>query len=479
MNRTNIFSAIIALLVLAGTGWLVSRWWRVSESANIVDAAKATSTGGTTLIVLSDAKTKAAGICTERVTRESLQQTRTLPGRFAYDDRRHVAVRAATDALIESVNVKPGDNVQTGQQIAVLRSPAIGAARSEVLRRQSELELAEIDRRWQADICAGVEKLVADIRSGRPVKEIELAADQGKIGKYGGELLMLYSKSLLATDLSESVADLAGAVSGRVVRQRRSEQQQSTAELEAMMDQALFETGQACKAAAAKVDAAQRNLIVARQQLTNLLGVTDAAAQVSPNETDLARLDIVSPLAGTVEQRGFSARERVTAGAELFVIADTSRLWVEADVRGRDWSAMRVREGDTVTITTPADPDNSLSGTVYYVGRQVDPASGAVPIVIEVANQSNRYRPGLFARVEVPIGQVVDAIAIPHSAIVDLEGQPSVFVAHADGYRPAGVEVGEKIGDHVEIRAGLSEGQSIVTAGAFALKSELLLEGEE
>ena len=96
-----------------------------------------------------------------------------------------------------------------------------------------------------------------------------------------------------------------------------------------------------------------------------------------------------------------------------------------------------------------------------------------------VFNLDGRYRPGLFARVAAPTAIVNDLIVIPESALVDLDGREAVFVECYDGFRAVTVESGRRSDGRVEVRSGLEVGQSVVVNGAFTLKSELLLEGEE
>lgn len=491
MNRTRVGSAVFALVLLSVTTWFV--WWSWPlRPGDRVDAATdnmpaTTQTVASPVITLTDAKAAVADIGTQRVGRSSMSVVRTLPARFAYDERRHVAVRASTDAIIESVGVKPGDFVETGSVIAALRSPAIGEARGQVLSRKADFELAEREREWRSRICDGVRELVADIRAEQTVDVIEKNIQDRTLGQYRGQLLAAYSQSKLATELSGSASSSGGAIAGRVVLQRQSDRQQTRANLDALIEQSLFETEQACKTADADADAARRRWMVARQSLATAMGVAagngpgDAILEptLSPGEADLARLEIRAPLTGTVEERFFSATERVTAGATLFIIADTSVLWVEADIRGRDWNAIDVQAGDPVAVIPSNNTDLRCRGTVHYVGRQVDAGSGAVPLVVTIDNDANQFRPGLFARVEVPTDVITDTIAVPSSAVIDLDGQPSVFVAQNDGYRPAAVEVGIASGGWIEIVGGLNVGDNVVTRGAFVLKSELLLEGEE
>ncbi|QEG33294.1 efflux RND transporter periplasmic adaptor subunit [Bythopirellula goksoeyrii] len=482
MNRTRLTSALFALSAVLITTWLLQQYWPAStenETSEVVAPAEAIP-----FVRMPQEKRLAAGIKTQTVKRGDLPLVRTLPARLAYDDTRHVAVRAATDGVIEEVLVKPGDVVSAGQTIAVLRSPAVGAARSEVMTRTAEHDLAKTARDRHLRIYHGVENLAASIAKGESIERIEAQLQQATLGTYGGELLTKYSKAILANRLAQSVNSIrdTGAISGRVQHERQSELQQARAELEAALDHSLFTTRQAYKQAEAAEQSAERSLLVARQQLVTLLG-TNQSLELTPvanaHQTDLARLAIRSPISGTIERKAYSTTERVNAGSELFIVADTSQLWVKADVRNRDWIAMQLKEGDPVTVTTSATEDERLSATVYFVGREVDPASGAIPLVATIYNNSDKYRPGLFARVEVPIGIASNTLVVPESAVVDLGGVPSVFIEENGGYRPVAVEIGARSVDLVEVLSGVREGQQAVVAGAFVLKSELLLEGEE
>lgn len=480
MNLSRLLQAVIATAILGLTGVLFLKMWPTDERSESPVEAEASE--ATTLVQLTAAKASVAGIETEPVARRDLVLTKSFPARFVYDERQHVAVRTPADGVMDQLMVKPGDRVTADTPLAVLRSSAVGQARSEVLRRQADLELLEARRLQASSIQSAVANLIASIRAGQDPETIERQLEDATLGQYRMELLANYSKLQLAKQLAESATGSQGALSGRVVQERISQQQQARAELEGAIETASFETSQAVRAAEADVDGAKRNLSIARQELAMALGVNadDAQAlQVSPNESELTRLEIKSPIAGTVEKTNFSATERLRAGDELFIIADTSRLWVEADIRGQDWTAVSVAPGHEVQVTTPADPDFESSASVYYIGREVDPATGAIPLVAELANESGMLRPGLFARVEIPVGVAKDTLVVPRTAIIDLLGETSVFVSREGGFEPVKVETGASTLEAMEIRSGLTEGQPVVVAGAFLLKSELLLEGEE
>lgn len=480
------FSALGALVSIGLCIWLFSDSIFSRPTPHLVADSPALTTLATEAdsVKLTAEQLKVAGIRTQTVKRQTLQVTRTLPARFAYDDARHVSVRTPSEGVLQTVLVKTGDQVAIGQPLATIRSPALGDARSRVLTSEANLALAEKAHQWEADIQAGVEQLVELIRQGESVDTIKAKLHDKTLGTLGGQLLTQYSKSELASKIARSMGSVgaSGAISGRVVQERISQQQQTLAELEASIEQTRFQTKQSLDRAAAAEATAQRDLQIAQHSLATLLGSTanlNDGLDASPNVQDLSMLTIRAPIAGTVERKVFSATERVTPQAELFVIADTSTLWVEADIRSRDWETIKVASGDSVMVSTPSVDAPPQPATVYYVGREANPASGAIPLVAQISNLDGRYRPGLFARVAAPTTFIDDAIMVPESALVDLDGRDAVFVERYQGFQAVPVEVGRRTNGRVEICKGLEVGQSVVTEGAFILKSELLLEGEE
>ena len=470
-------------MMIAATAYLLIRMRETVSPEETVDAVEP-HPDEMTLVRLSPGKLSVADIRTRRVGRQSLVLTRTIPARFGYDESSHVAVRTPTDGVLQSVNVNPGEYVETGTLVATIRSPAIGAARSLLLQRMSELDLAATESDWQATVQSGVKQLVAAIRKRQSIESIKEQLSGSVLGRFRSDLLGKYNALLLAEQLSGSIEEIrsSGAISGKLAREREANRQQAASSLEASLEQATFESSQKRRETAARTRVAQQAVVLARQQLVNLTGQSvpeDFGVSDQTDETELAILEIRSPISGTIQKRHFAATERVETGGELFIIADTSKLWVHADLRGRDLASVETKAGDPITLSAGSQPDQTISGVVHYLGREIDPLSGTVELVAVIENQSERLRPGLFARVNVPIGRIEDAIVVADSALIDLDGDASVFVKLDGGYRPVEVETGARSGDLVEILNGVDVGDEVVVDGAFTLKSELLLEGEE
>jgi RND family efflux transporter MFP subunit len=200
--------------------------------------------------------------------------------------------------------------------------------------------------------------------------------------------------------------------------------------------------------------------------------------QDSPGD-NLSTVEVRAPLDGTIEQKLLAETERVSPGDGLLVLADTSNLWIKAQLRESQWRGLALKPGDILKVASPAFGTDRFDASVYFVGREVDQATNAIPVVATIINEG-RLRPGLFVNVELPIGDKNDCLAVPESAIATHDLKSFVFVQLEENrYQRRDVDIGERCGGWVEVKTGLAASESIATDGVFYLKSELLLEAED
>ena len=187
------------------------------------------------------------------------------------------------------------------------------------------------------------------------------------------------------------------------------------------------------------------------------------------------RFSIVAPFAGVVVTRDVSLGEMANPADTLFTVADLSEVWIGLDIFERDLA--RVRLGQSVAVTTTAYPGRTFPGRIVYIGDVLDPATRTVRARVEIPNASGALKPGMFATASIQVGGGGPAVAVvPRDALQTLEGRQVVFVPGEEPgeFRAVPVEIGETIeGDRVIIVSGLAPGSRVVTAGAFALRSEL------
>jgi cobalt-zinc-cadmium efflux system membrane fusion protein len=191
-------------------------------------------------------------------------------------------------------------------------------------------------------------------------------------------------------------------------------------------------------------------------------------------------IPIRTPQAGVVLERLVTEGTAVTPGMPMFVVADTSTLWVLAEI---DEAALgRVRVGSPVEVTVSAYPSDRFAARVTLIGDTINPSTRRVVVRCEVQNADGRLKPGMFARVRLEGVAAAPMVHVPVDAVQDLGERRVVFVPGSDGrYVARDVETGEERAGRVEIRRGLAAGDKVVTRGAFLLKSQLLAtpEGEE
>jgi cobalt-zinc-cadmium efflux system membrane fusion protein len=182
---------------------------------------------------------------------------------------------------------------------------------------------------------------------------------------------------------------------------------------------------------------------------------------------------IRSSFGGIVVATSAAPGETITPESELFAIADLSQVWVQAEVYEKDLG--RIQLGRTASIKVDTYPDREFSGPVTYISDLLDPQTRTAKIRCEVTNADGRLKVDMFASVLLPTTFSKQALAIPADAIQQIEGKSVVFVRKgATTFEQRAVQVGRTVQGIAEIASGLQDGESVVTKGAFHLKSIVL-----
>ncbi len=470
---------VFVLCILAG-GWLAVHEINSGAKTGETDSTPVIHEDGSSVVRLSDGKLESGQFHCEPIELQLIQHRHEVSGRIQYDESRHIEVKAPMEGIVAEIPVKPGDKVEKGALLAAIKSPEIGQARSEILKREQLLNIVQQKLSRERELSKNLYDFFDQLDQGKSGPEIEEAFVNRPLGSSRQELLSAYSQLQLAQswiDKGKGLGD-SGAISGRTVRERESGLAIAIAAYRSVRDQTAFASKQAKLQAEADVEDAQRQCNIAKQTLEALLGYAEEVDKVDTNEA-LSRLEIRAPFAGTVENRMRSQNERIIKGDSLVVLADTDWLYVAADIRETDWSAVVVKEGTGLIVTVPALENRHLQAIVQYIGREVTKESNSIPMIATVENHQGWLRPGMFVRVSIPVGEPRKTLAVKPDSIVQHDNKKFVFVKTADGaFKRVDIATGLTSSDWIEVTEGLSIGQLVVDHGAFLLKSELLLEGE-
>jgi membrane fusion protein, heavy metal efflux system len=477
---------VSGLIVAAGLALLLALWlgWIDVLSHTSQVASREPDNGpvaAPTSVELPAEKLAAADVHLIAVERQPLQPMRAVPAEIDYDKEKRVPITAPVAGVVLQVLVDPGQQVAKDQPLAVLSSRQVGEARDEVEKRKADLELARLEESRLSRIAATLDDLL-ELLAKRPDPEaVEKALGDKALGDYRDKIMSAYSRLVLAERRMKDTTDVGGAtLSARIVEQRKSDREVAAAQYDTARDNSRFDAVKQRGIAQSAREQAERLLAVAQQALANLLGPLADMRPITDRE-HLSELTLISPIAGRIEERHTVKAALVAAGGPLFTVADTTTVWVSAEIHERDWRALDfVHEGSELKVYVYALQGAPLTARFQWIGPQVGDVTRSVPLVAELPNDDGKLKPNMFAWMLVPLDKPHDGLVVPAGAIMRHENQPFVFVPDGERtFRRVDVELGLETNDRIEILSGLKAGDKVVDQGAFYLKSELLLEREE
>lgn len=228
--------------------------------------------------------------------------------------------------------------------------------------------------------------------------------------------------------------------------------------------------------------AAEAMLGAARERL-RLLGVPDDELVRMEGQTQPATsVAIRSPFSGTVMERLVNEGVYVGTGTPLYQMANLGTLWIQLDAYESDLGRLAVDQ--SVRVEVEAFPGESIEGKVTFLEPTVDPRRRTAKVRVEVVNDDGRLRPGMFAEAVVAATVPESApLVVPASAPLFTGRRSVVYVEIPGGDRPTyearTVRLGPRLGEFYPVVAGLSEGERVVTKGAFVLDADLQIRGGE
>jgi RND family efflux transporter MFP subunit len=209
--------------------------------------------------------------------------------------------------------------------------------------------------------------------------------------------------------------------------------------------------------------------------------ITAVKAQIKAAEEDVRQIEtriskavLRSPMDGVVAERRPNVGDLVgdpSSSAASFRIVDNRILNLTLDVPSTKLPYIKVRQ--TLTFTTEALPGREFTGRISFINPAADAVSRSVRIIAEVKNDREELRAGLFAKAQIKTGEKVRSLQVPRDALLTWDTTASrgeVLVVEGTLARRRTVQVGRVEEDRVEVINGLSEGQKVVTRGAFNVR---------
>ena len=231
--------------------------------------------------------------------------------------------------------------------------------------------------------------------------------------------------------------------------------------------------------AQSQVEAAQAGLTSAQA----LVKAESWKAEITSAKTSLTQAEIAlklarkklrdatieAPISGIISQRFLDLGGMAAPTAPLFEIVDVDTVKATIDLIESQLSRIRLDQQADIAIDGIETP---ITGVISYISPTLQPVRRTATVEFSIQNTEGILKPGMFAKVTLPVEIRPDAVLIPRvSLIEDAKNKTrNVFIVEAGVSEQRPVEIGLTSGGEVEIRKGLNGGESVIVAGQHSLK---------
>ena len=356
-------------------------------------------------------------VATAVVVKNSIRRSVDVVGTLAAVDQ--VTISSEADGTVRAVLADLGDRVRAGQVLI-----QIDHEKQQYTYEQQQAALA----RALAQYGASDPQHLPDIEQTPDVQKARADLDQANQSFARAE--ELFSRTLISQQTHD---DAKTAVQSR----------------RASYDSAL----QGARNLRASIQASEATMKLAGRQLRDT--------------------DIRAPFDGYVEKRLVNLGELVKAQMPVMAIVRLDPLKVTAELPER--LAPWITDGRPVELHVDAYRDRTFIGKVTRISPVVNTATRAFPFEAIVPNPDAALKPGTFARVHVESGKVDDVLTLPYAALQYRYGVNRVFVVKGDRLALRELQVGERLGDRVEIASGVTEGEPVAITDVDTLSDGALV----
>ncbi|MGB5975352.1 MAG: efflux RND transporter periplasmic adaptor subunit [Nodosilinea sp.] len=288
-----------------------------------------------------------------------------------------------------------------------------------------------------------------------------------------------------STELAEASAEAAAMTTSLQVSQVEiDEQVQEIARLQAELNYLKLQRDRFAKLTAAgatsqneydlaatDVAAKEAALEGARAKLTRLntevererARVGQAQAKVNTAAVMQGYTSLQAPISGIVQARMVDPGVVVQPGMGVLKIGDYSRVRLQANVAQKDAGYIRV--GTPIRAQVPGATDEPLTGSVTSIFPQTNNDTRTVVVEALINNSQGRLLSGQYLEMTLLTGSKGSMLSVPQAAVMEFNGEPSVWVMAGTTAERRSVETGMVSGDRIEIISGLNPGDQVITSG--------------
>jgi membrane fusion protein (multidrug efflux system) len=184
----------------------------------------------------------------------------------------------------------------------------------------------------------------------------------------------------------------------------------------------------------------------------------------------LAKTLIRAPFSGKIGLRTISAGEYITPSSNIARLVSTNPVKILFSIPEKYAGTIKL---DTKISFTVAGSKNTYTGTVYAIEPGIDMSTRTLQLKARASNSNGDLLPGSFAKIDLPLSNINDAILIPTESIIPVLQGKKVYISSNGKAKEVKVETGARTEKSVLILSGLSIGDTVLTTGIMSLKDAL------
>lgn len=199
--------------------------------------------------------------------------------------------------------------------------------------------------------------------------------------------------------------------------------------------------------------------------------VQQAEAEVNTAAVMEGYTTVASPISGLVQDRMVDPGVVVQPNMGILKIGDYSRVRLQANVSQQDAGYIRI--GTPIEAHVPGATDTPIQGKITSIFPQSNSETRTVMVEALVDNPQGRLLSGQFLDMKILTGRKPNALSVPQQAIVDFNGELSVWVVEGNAAQRRVVETGMVNGERIEIKSGLNPDDQVITSGHSRLRNDV------
>jgi RND family efflux transporter MFP subunit len=208
---------------------------------------------------------------------------------------------------------------------------------------------------------------------------------------------------------------------------------------------------------------------VTQQQLDDAkLGIDNLKQQIKGTEKQITMSYVKAPISGVISNKMVERGSLISPAMQLATITNISRLKMQVHLT--EEQVVTVKKGQRIGMKADLFPDRNFEGMVSFIDVNAGPSRRYL-VEIEIANTGDVLKAGMTGTVHFKGGASRQVLSVPREAIVGSIQEARVYVAEGNKAVLKDVEAGAVFGNKIEIKGGLTQGETIIVSGQINLEN--------